>query len=303
MAVAGRSSIARLAPVLFVTGALSQYIGAGIAVGLFDELSPQSVAWLRICGAAVVLMLWRRPWRRAWTRSTLQWTAVFGVVTALMNTSFYLAIERVPLGTAVAIEFVGPIAVAARTMRSRRGITSMVCTGVGVALMCGVQLTTDALGLAYVLTAAACWAGYIVLGARVSNETAGIDGLAVGLVFGAVGVAPIGLWGSSAAFDHPHLLALCVVVGLMSTATPYGIDQIVLRHVDRGHFALLLALLPTTATVVGAIQLHQQLRGLEYLGIALVVVALLLRGNGDAGLESTNGLGDHVNVNIAEGHA
>lgn len=286
-----------------MAGALSQYIGAGIAVGLFDELPPQSVAWLRICGAAVVLVAWRRPWRRSWSRSTLQWTAIFGVVTALMNTSFYLAIDRVPLGTAVAIEFIGPIAVAAATMRSRRGLISMTCTGVGVALMSGIQLTNDALGLAYVLMAAACWAGYIVLGARVSNQTAGIDGLAVGLVFGAVGVAPLGVWGSSAAFRSPHLLVLCIVVGVMSTATPYGIDQVVMRRVDRGHFALLLALLPTTATVVGAIQLHQQLQGLEYLGIALVVVALLLRGNDGARSESADSLGDHGDVNIAKGHA
>ena len=276
------SRVAQLAPLLFVAGALSQYIGAGIAVDLFDDLPAQSVAWLRICGAALVLMVWRRPWRSHWDRSTVLWTAAFGVITALMNTTFYLAIDRIPLGTAVAIEFVGPIAVAAATMRSPRGVASLVLTGMGVALVSGVQLSANALGVMYILIAAACWAGYIVLGARVSNETSGIDGLALGLVFGAVGVAPVGVWGSSAALRHPHLLVLCVLVGVMSTATPYGIDQIVMRRVDRGHFALMLALLPTTATIVGALQLHQHLRGFEYVGIALVIVALLVRGNGSA---------------------
>ena len=234
--------IPQIAPLMFVAGAISQYIGAGIAVDLFDELPAQSVAWLRICGAAVVLVVWRRPWRVSWTRSTLLWTAAFGVITALMNTTFYLAIDRIPLGTAVAIEFVGPIAVAARSMRSRRGIASMVLTGVGVALVSGVQLSQNALGLVYILAAAVCWAGYIVLGARVSARTSGVDGLALGLVFGAIGVAPIGVWGSANAFAHPRLIWLCVAVGVMSTAVPYGIDQIVMRRIDRAHFALLLAL-------------------------------------------------------------
>ena len=261
-------------------GAISQYVGAGIAVDLFRELPAQSVAWLRICGATIVLLVWRRPWRRQWTRSMLGWTAAFGVITALMNTTFYLAIDRIPLGTAVAIEFVGPIAVAARTMRSRRGIVSMVLTGLGVALVSGVELSHDALGLVYILVAAIFWAGYIVLGSRVSHQTSGIDGLAVGLLFGAIAVAPIGAWGSAPAFHHLHLLWLCIGVGVMSTAVPYGIDQMVMRSVDRAHFALLLALLPTTATVVGAIQLHQRLGAVEYIGIAFVVVALVLRGNG-----------------------
>src|SRR3954451_20247196 len=158
---------ARTAPLCFVVGGIAMYAGAAIAYDLFDDLPPQSVAWLRVCGAALVLAIVVRPWRRRreWTPSQLRIASAFGVATALMNTSFYLAIDRIPLGTAVAIEFAGPVTVAALTMRSRRSYAGLAAAAVGVIILSGVQASGDALGVLFALGAATCWAGYIVLGA------------------------------------------------------------------------------------------------------------------------------------------
>jgi inner membrane transporter RhtA len=262
---------------LFGVGAISQYLGAAIAVDLFATVPAQSVAWLRVCGAALVLVAIARPWRRRWTRDALLVAAAFGAITALMNTCFYLAADRLPLGTTVAIEFLGPIAVAALSLRTARSLVALGMAAGGVALLSGIELSGSAVGVLFALGAAACWAGYIVLGARVSSVTTGVDGLAVALVFGAVAIAPIGAPGSGPAFSSPHRLLLCVAIGVLSTALPYGIDQIVLRRVERGTFALLLALLPTTATIVGALRLDQHLRTSELIGIGAVVAALVVR--------------------------
>ena len=269
---------------MFVVAAVAQYVGAAIAVGLFDVVAARSVAWLRVGGAALVLMVvvrpWRRSWRRAWTRRAVVAAGAFGVVTALMNTSFYLAADRLPLGTTVAIEFAGPVTVAAIAARSSRSVAALLLTASGVALLSGISLAGETLGVLFALAAAATWAGYIVLGARVSSATAGVDGLALGLLIGAVAIAPIGAWGSGAAFRVPSRLLLTVLVGVLSTIVPYGLDQVVLRRVDAATFASLLALLPTTATIIGATVLHQALAPWELFGIALVVAGLAIRGAG-----------------------
>jgi len=151
----------------------------------------------------------------------------------------------------------------------------------GVALLSGIEADANLGGVLFALAAAGCWAAYIVLGARVSRLDRGVDGLAVGLAIGAVAVMPIGLADRGDVFGSPRLLVLCVAVGLLSNALPYGLDQVVLRRVERGTFALMLALLPATATVVGAVALQQVPNGWEGLGIALVVAALCARDRRD----------------------
>jgi inner membrane transporter RhtA len=193
-----------------------------------------------------------------------------------MNLCFYLAIDRLPLGTTVAIEFIGPVAVAAAFTRTARSAGALVLTAAGVALLSGVEADANLPGVLFALAAAACWAAYIVLGAHVARLDRGLGGLAVGLVIGGVVIAPIGALDSSSAFASPRLLFLCVAVGVLSNAVPYAIDQVVLRRVSRGAFALLLALLPTTATIVGALVLRQVPGAAELVGIALVVGALVI---------------------------
>jgi inner membrane transporter RhtA len=262
---------------LFVTGAVSQYAGAAVAVHLFDQLAAAGVAWLRVLSAAVILVAWRRPWRRSWSRADLQAAALFGVATAGMNLTFYLAIDELDLGTAVAIEFIGPIAVAVTGARTARNVLSLVLATAGVVLLAEVRTEGDAIGLAYILLAAGLWAAYILLGSRVARSGTSFDGLGVGLVIGALAIAPVGLPAAVPALDDPALLGLALATGLLSSVVPYGLDQISLQRLEPARFALLLALLPVTATVIGMIGLSQIPSPAEALGIGIVIVALAVR--------------------------
>ncbi len=265
------------APALFVLGGASLYLGAALGVFLFDVVDPAGVAWLRTVGAAVVLLAWRRPRAAAWRGRRLMLAAVFGTVTALMNVVFYEAIDRIPLGTAVAVEFLGPVAVAAVGSRRPRDVLGLVVVVVGVLLIADVQLTASPAGLGFVLAAAALWAGYIVLGKRVSDGGSGLDDLAVGLAVASVLLSPLAI-GTGAVWTSPGLLVLGVGVGVLSSVVPYALDQVVLARVGRARFALLLALLPVTASVVGVLVLRQVPTVTELAGIALVVAALVVSG-------------------------
>jgi inner membrane transporter RhtA len=269
------------APALFVIGAVSQYLGAALAVSLFDDVPAVGVAWWRVVGAALALWIWVRPWRRRWNRRDVVSAGAFGVVLAAMNLTFYAAIDRLPLGTAVAIEFLGPITVAAVGTRTRRDFGALALAIGGVALLTDVQWRDDDGfgGVALALLSGALWAGYIVLGRRVatSGEVDGLAGLAVGTAVGAVVWSPLGLHEGWPAFDPPVLVLLCAVVGVLSNALPYGLDQLVLPRLTASQFALLLALLPATATVIGVIALAQVPNPAEAIGIALVVAAVAVR--------------------------
>lgn len=265
-------------PLVFVVGAVSMYAGAALGVFLFDTVEPATVAWLRAAAAGLALLAWRRPWRQPWTRRAVAVAAGFGVVTVAMNIAFYEAIARIPLGTAVAIEFLGPIAVATLGSRRARDALAVLLVAIGVILLAGVTLRADAAGAAFALGAAAMWAGYILLGKRVADAGAGMDSLAVGMTIAAAVLAPVLLTRQTlidaSIFADPRVWLLGAGVGILSSAVPYGLDQLVLERVGRARFALLLALLPATATVVGAIALGQWPTFTEVLGIALVMLAL-----------------------------
>lgn len=280
-------------PLFFVVGAVSQYVGAAIGVTLFETTAPSTVAWLRAAGAAAVLIAWRRPWRRRWTRAALRAAAMFGIVTLAMNVAFYEAIARIPLGTAVAIEFTGPVAVAVLGSRRPQDYAAAVLVGAGVYLLAGAQTGVDGVGVAFALLAAALWAGYILLGKRVADAGAGVDSLAVGMAVAALLSAPL-LLGAQGVIDasvlaEPRTWLYGAGVGVLSSAIPYALDQPVLARVGRARFALLLALLPATAAVVGAVALAQRPDAAEIAGIALVMAALVLsaraarRGEGPDG--------------------
>jgi inner membrane transporter RhtA len=264
----------------FVVGAVSQYVGAAIGVFLFETTDPASVAWLRAVAAAVALVLWRRPWRLGWTRRGAMAATAFGVVTVGMNVAFFEAIARIPLGTAVAIEFLGPVAVATLGSRRPRDLVAVLLVVVGVALLTGVHAGVDLLGVGFALIAAMFWAGYILLGKRVADAGGGLDSLAVGMAAAAVVLAPLLLAGQvledASVFADPRTWLLGMAVGVLSTAVPYVLDQVVLTEVGRARFALLLALLPATAAVVGAVLLAQRPTLAEAAGIALVIAALLI---------------------------
>jgi inner membrane transporter RhtA len=262
---------------LFVLSAVSQYVGATIAILLFDRVAPQTVAWIRVIGAALAVLACSGAFWRGWTRRQLAAAAVFGIATAAMNTFFYLAIDRTDLGKSVAIEFIGPIVVAAVMTRTRRNAAALVLAVVGVLVLGGVEVDTNAAGVGWLLAASACWAAYIVVGSRVAQQRSGVAGLGVALAIGALVLTPFGAPGSAVVWTTPRLLIACLVVGVFSNAIGYGIDQHVLRRIPVRRFSVLLALLPVTAVVIGWVALDQRPSALDAVGIALVLVGVALQ--------------------------
>jgi inner membrane transporter RhtA len=276
------------APAVFLASGLTQYVGAALAVGLFAVLPAAAVAWWRIAVSALVLLAWRRPWRQSWTRPDLLGAAAFGVVLATMNVSFYVAIEHLPLGTAVAIEFLGPVTVAGITGRGWRDRVGIALAAVGVVLLAGVQLDHDVtggtvLGLVAILGSAVSWAGYILLGRRVAVRRDGISSLAVGMAAGAVVWLPLAFGHVLPVVTDLGRTAAIVGVAVLSSVIPYVLEQLVLRRVTAARFAILLAMLPVTAALIGAVVLGQIPTVLELVGMALVSVAIVLSGQRPAG--------------------
>jgi inner membrane transporter RhtA len=262
---------------LFVLSGVSQYVGAVVAVRLFDELAPAPSAWLRVIGATLWLSMFSLgQFRRGGRFTGAQWrsAAALGIVTAFMNLTFYLAIDRLHLGKGVAIEFIGPITVAALTTRSRRNAAALALATLGVIVLSGIEIDDEPLGLLFIFLAAACWAGYVVLSARVAQYDRGVAGLAVGLGFGALVLAPFGIAQSGPAWSDPRLLGLCLLIGLFSNAIAYGIDQYTLRRIPVRRFSVLLALLPVTATVFGFLFLDQTPSVPDLVGIGLVLAGV-----------------------------
>ena len=263
--------------VLFMAGAVSQYLGAAVAAVLFDELAPGGVALLRVLAAAAVIIVLRRSWRRRWQARELGRAAAFGVSLAAMNLCFYLAMHRLPLGNAVAIEFTGPVVVAALGTRTLRSAGALALAAAGVLVLAGVEADGTAAGVGFALLAGAFWAGYILLGHRVARSPASVDGLGIGMLVGAVAISGFGVSAVGGALDAPLVLALGLATGVLSNVIPYRIDQAVMRRVDPHRFALLQALLPATATVVGLAALAQVPNVQEALGIGLVIAAIAVR--------------------------
>jgi inner membrane transporter RhtA len=202
---------------------------------------------------------------------------VFGTATAVMNLCFYMAIDRIDLGKSVAIEFIGPIAVAAATTRTSRNAAALAVAAIGVVVLGGVEVGDNLPGMLFLLAASACWAAYIVVGSRVAQRSPGLVGLGIGLAIGAIAVTPFGAPGSGPVWTSPSLLGACLLVGVFSNAVGYGIDQHVLRRIPVRRFSLLLALLPVTAVVIAWVALDQRPSALDVAGIALVLIGVAVQ--------------------------
>jgi inner membrane transporter RhtA len=269
------------APGLFLLSGFTQYYGAALAVGLFALAPSAVVGWLRIVVSALILLAWRRPWTSPWTRRELLASAGFGVVLAAMNLCFYVAIDHLPLGTAVAIEFLGPVAVAAVTGSGWRDRLGIVLALAGVVLLAGVSVEDGwsrsvVIGLVAIAGSGLFWAFYIVLGRRIASTRDGITSLSVGMCAGALVFAPFCVWHvGGVVSDGPALLAL-VGIAVLSSVIPYALEQVVLRRVSAARFAILLALLPVTAAVTGAVFLAQLPHAVELTGMAFVCAAIVL---------------------------
>jgi inner membrane transporter RhtA len=262
----------------FVGSAIFHYLGPSFAVLLFARISPPGVAWLRIASAAVIYAVWRRPWRGlpmldAAGRRTL---VAMGVVLAVMNICFYISIDRLPLGTVAAIEFLPVIGLAAVGTRTARNAFAVVLAVGGVYLLTDVRIAGEPLGVAFAFANAALFALYIVLAHRVSQQPAlgGIDGLAFAMLVALVVATPLGGWYAAPAFADPAALGAGIGVGVTSSVIPYVCDQLAMARMKRATYALMVSLLPATATVVGIVVLAQFPSAVELAGIALVVAGV-----------------------------
>jgi inner membrane transporter RhtA len=262
----------------FVVSAVFHYLGPAFAVLLFTRVGALGVAWLRIASAAVIFAGWRRPWRR-WPdldRPTRRLLVGWAAVLAVMNSAFYLALERLPLGTVAAIEFLPVILLAAWTSRSRRNLLALASAVVGVYLLTDVRLVGEALGFVFAAVNAVLFAAYIVLGHRVARSpaVAGIDGLALSMLIAAVIAVPIGIRDAAPAFVDPVALGAAIGVGISSSVIPYVTDQLAMARLPRATYALMVSLLPATATVIGVVVLAQVPSVPELCGVVLVIVGV-----------------------------
>jgi inner membrane transporter RhtA len=258
----------------FVFSAIFHYLGPAFAVLLFARVEVLGVAWLRIAAAALIFALWRRPWHALRNPTVIAW----GVVLALMNCCFYLAIDKLPLATVAAIEFLPVILLAALGARSKRNALALALAVPGVYLLTGVHLEGELLGVALAFANAGLFAAYIVLAHRVASDPAiaGIDGLAAAMLIAVVAVTPLAGWAALPAFADPLALAAGIGVGVSSSVIPYVADQVAMAKLTRSAYALLVSLLPATATVVGLIVLTQVPTLVDALGIALVIAGVAL---------------------------
>ena len=262
---------------MLVFGAIvSVQCGGAVATKLFDHVGPGGSAFLRFALSAVVLWLLARPRIRGTSGRDLRAAAVFGVVLAGMNACFYQALDRMPLGLAVTVEFVGPLAVAIGASRRRLDQVWAGLAAGGVALLAGRgDGQVGAVGVAFALAAGAFWAAYILVGQRISQVFVGASGLALALVIGSLVTAPYGIVDGGAELYSPGVLGIGLAVAVLSSAVPYSLELTALRRLSAGVFGVLMSLEPAVAAVVGLVVLSQGLSAVQSLAVAMVCLASL----------------------------
>ena len=264
----------------FVVSAIFRYLGPAFAVLLFERIDALGVAWFRIASAAVVFAVWTRPWRTLRTADK-QTTILFfllGACLALMNSAFYLAINRLPLSLVATMEFGGTIAIALFGLRTMRNYIALGLAVAGVMTLVDVQWSNEILGLSFAAANALLFMGYIVLGHRISQQGAdeGVAQLGVAMAVAFVFIMPIGVHDAMAAFASPSLILAGIGVGVCSSVVPYVCDQLAMAQLTRNTYALSLALLPAIATIIGAIILRQIPTLIDLCGIGLVMLGVAL---------------------------
>ncbi|MFB9236588.1 DMT family transporter [Plantactinospora siamensis] len=298
-------------PVILAVSAVFHYLGPAMAVLLFSRIDVRGVAWLRMASAALVFAAWRHPWRllrplsrrpqpparrrrattggqattktQATSGGRLSLVLALGLTLAGMNLVFYLAIARLPMATVGSIEFLGVLALAAAGARTGRNLLAVALAAGGVGVLADVRLGGSPLGFALALANCALFMLYVTLAHRAANAGApdgtrrrGLDLLGAAMLVAAVAAAPLGVGPAAPAFRRPGLLLAAVAVGVCSSVIPYVTDQLAMARLPRSSFALMLCLLPASATVLGALVLRQVPTAGDLLGIVLVTAGLAI---------------------------
>jgi inner membrane transporter RhtA len=263
-----------LSPVwLVLIGIGSVQFGAAVSKGLFGEIPPVGMVLLRLATSSLILLALARP--RLTGRTVADWRPVLALGLALgaMNWAFYESFARIPLGVAVTIEFIGPLAIAAVGSRRPRDLVWVGLAASGIALFGAGPTKVDALGFGLALLAGGCWALYIVSTAATGRRWAGVDGLAVASTVATLAIAPFAVAMAGAHLLEPRLLVLGALVGLLSSVIPYGLEMVALRTLPPRVFGILMSLEPAAAALVAAVLLQEWLSPLQLIAIACVTAA------------------------------
>lgn len=261
------------APVLVLGAVASVQSGAAIATRLFPDVGPSGTLLLRLGLSAVLLVVVARPSLHGRPRTDVGRAVVFGLVLAGMNGSFYEALARVPLGVAVTIEFVGPLAVAVAGSRRWLDLVWVALAAAGVALLTSGGGHVDMLGVLFALIAGGLWGCYILLSQRVGRVFPGAAGLTVALVVGTVAVAPFGIVSAGAALLRPDVVWRGAAVAVLSSALPYSLELSALRRLRASVFGVLMSLEPAFAALSGLLFLGQHLKVREWVAVGCVMIA------------------------------
>ncbi|WP_239456425.1 EamA family transporter [Nocardioides solisilvae] len=258
---------------LVLAGIASVQLGAALAKELFDRVDPTALVWLRLAASALVLLLVARP--RLAGRSRHDWWVVagFAAMLATMNWSIYQSFARLPLGVAVTIELIGPLAVAVAGSRRPRDLLWVALAALGVVALGWERTDLDPVGVAYAGLAGAAWAGYILLSAQTGRRWPGLDGLSVASTGAAVLLAPFALLADLDGMLDPEVLALGALIGLLSSVIPYSFELVALRSLRPSVFGVLMSLEPAAAALAALLVLGETLGVLQWTAIACVVVA------------------------------
>lgn len=258
---------------LVLLGIVSVQLGAGVAKQLFAQVPPAGVVTLRIVVGAIAVCAIARPRLRGASRADIGVAVTFGLAMATMNFSIYQAFARIPLGVAVTIEFLGPLAVAIVGSRRKLDLVWVLLAALGVFTLSWGGEATSVVGIGFALIAATAWASYILLSASTGQRFPGSSGLTIAMIAAAIVILPVGIGTSGAQLLGPHVLLLGAVVGLLSSVVPYTLELEALRRIPPKVFGVLLSLEPAVAALIGLVLLREMLGVVEWLAIGCVVVA------------------------------
>lgn len=264
----------------FGVSAIFHYLGPSFAVLLFPAVGVLGVAWMRIASASLTFAPLTKPWKilKDADRHTRLLLLGMGACLAIMNTSFYLALDRLPMSLVAAMEFIGSIGVALYGLRTKRNLGALILAMVGVYILIDAKWSTDPLGLFWATLNSVLFVGYIVFGHKLAEEGAsgGVDRLGTSMAIALVFLMPIGFVQAMKAFGSIELILAGIGVGISSSVIPYVCDQLAMSRLPRASFALLLALLPATATIIAVIVLAQIPTLKDVMGIVLVMIGIVI---------------------------